>query len=69
VLQVIDMDRDTDRRCPQCGSPDLTTIIVPVDGSLLSVEYCSECSRPNWRAAREQSLDDVLAGKPEADDR
>jgi hypothetical protein len=69
VLQVIAMSRDVARRCPRCGSFDLTTIIVPVDGSLLSVEYCPECSHPNWEAAKEQSLDDIIDRSPESADR
>ena len=62
------MTRDLDRRCPRCGSSDLTTIIVPVEGSLLSVEYCPDCSKPNWRGAREQSLGDIVSRSPEAAD-
>ena len=61
------MGHDLEARCPRCGSPELTTIIVPTGGSLLSVEYCEGCSLPNWRDAKQESLPAILAPERDAE--
>jgi len=58
----------TRSRCPTCGSTELMTIVVPVEGSLISVAYCSECARPNWEDVKEHSLETVLQGTSSSSD-
>ncbi len=47
--------------CPICGSTDVLTITLVLDGSPLSVQTCSECGERDWtRDGRRISVEEAL---------
>ena len=57
IVPSMETEENVPSRCRHCRSTNLTTIVVPVDGSLLSVEYCADCSRPDWQSTKPASIE------------
>ena len=50
-----------ERKCNACGSNDLMTVIMTVDGQVVSFTACHNCETKWWfRDGRRITLDSVL---------